>query len=258
MTDALAHSWFMTRRDLRGLARQPWLIVITAVQPIIWLLLFGALFKRVVDIPGFEAGSYVDFLTPGVILMMALFSGGWLGMGFLNDLDRGVMDRLLVSPVRRGALIAGRLAYQTTLTVIQSLIVVGLAFAIGADFPGGVVGIVVLIACAALLGAGFGSLSNALALLVRREETLIAAVQVVALPLSFLAAAFMPRNLMPGWMQHVADANPVNWAVEAGRGALAADVDWSLVLSRGGYLLAFALVSAWLSTRAFRVYQRSV
>jgi ABC-2 type transport system permease protein len=53
MTDALAHSWFMTRRDLRGLARQPWLIVITAVQPIIWLLLFGALFKRVVDIPGF-------------------------------------------------------------------------------------------------------------------------------------------------------------------------------------------------------------
>ena len=82
------------------------------MQPVIWLLLFGALFKRVVDIPGFGGGSLHRFLTPGVVIMTALFSAGWSGMTVIDDIDRGVMDRFLVSPVRRGALIAGRLAYQ--------------------------------------------------------------------------------------------------------------------------------------------------
>ena len=65
MSTTLTHSWFMTMRHLRNLARQPWWIAITLVQPIIWLLLFGAVFKATADIPGFAADSYVDFLTPG-------------------------------------------------------------------------------------------------------------------------------------------------------------------------------------------------
>lgn len=81
MTAALAHSGAMTVRHLRGLARQPWWVAITLIQPVIWLVLFGALFQRVVEIPGFRGGDYVDFLTPGVVVMTALFSGGWLGMG---------------------------------------------------------------------------------------------------------------------------------------------------------------------------------
>ncbi|HEX8859263.1 MAG TPA: ABC transporter permease, partial [Actinomycetes bacterium] len=65
-------------------------ISISLVQPVIWLLLFGQLFKRVVEIPGFAAGSYITFLTPGVVVMTAVFSGGWAGMGVISDIDRGV------------------------------------------------------------------------------------------------------------------------------------------------------------------------
>ena len=102
----LRHTRALTVRQLLALWRQPWFVAITLVQPMIWLLLFGALFKKVVEIPGFHGGSYIDFLTPGIVVMSALFSAGWHGMAWINAIDRGIMDRFLVSPVSRFALIA--------------------------------------------------------------------------------------------------------------------------------------------------------
>ena len=244
-------------RALDGLLRQPAYVLITLVQPVIWLL-FGALFKRVVEIPGFGTGSYVTFLTPGVVIMTALFSSGWSGMGFIEDIDRGVLDRFLVSPVRRVGLMAGSLAYGAVTTVVQSLIIVVLGVATGARFGGGVAGVAVVVVCAVLLGAAISSLSNALGLLARQRETLIGATQFVMLPLTFLSAAMMQVRLMPAWMQQVARYNPLNWAVEASREALGTGADWGLVGPRVGGLLALAVVCAWLATRAFRAYQHSV
>ena len=258
MSTAVAHSWFFAKRDLRNLARQPWWIAVSLAQPIIYLLLFAALFRKIVEIPGFGAESYLDFFTPGVVIMTALFSGGWGGMGVINDLDRGVMDRFLVSPARRGALIAGRLAQQTIVSTVQSLIIVVLGLILGASYPGGVVGIVVLFVVAILLGTGFGALSIGLGLLLRREESVIAAVQFVLLPLTFLSSVFMAQNLAPDWIQSIARFNPVNWAARAGRDAVGPGTDWGVVLPDLGYLLAFTLVCAFLATRAFRAYQRSV
>jgi ABC-2 type transport system permease protein len=258
MTTAVSQSWYMTQRHLRFLSRQPWLISISLVQPIVWLLLFGQLFKRIVEIPGFGASSYITFLTPGVVVMTALFSGGWAGMGVINDLDRGVTDRFLVSPVRRGSLIAGQLAFQGTVAATQSVIVVALGLATGARFDGGVPGVAALIACAILLNLAFASLSIGLALIMRKEESVIAAVQFVSLPLVFIGAGFMDERLIPSWMQAVARHNPVNWAVQAAREALRASPDWGFVLARGGYLLALALACGVLATMAFRSYQRSV
>src|SRR5919201_2964603 len=169
MTEALKQPWYMTVRWLRGLWRQPWYVAITLVQPVIWLLLFGALFKKVVDIPGFSSDSYIDFLAPGIVVMTALFSAGWNGMGMLNDLERGVLDRFLVSPARRSPLIVGPIAQASIVIAIQSLIIVGLALIAGASFAGGIAGVIVLIACAVLLGAALAAVSNGLALLARKE-----------------------------------------------------------------------------------------
>ena len=254
----LAHSRYMTVRHLRELLRQPWYIAISLVQPVIWLVLFGALFKRVVEIPGFGGGDYIAFLTPGIVVMTALFSAGWSGMGVIADIERGVMDRFLVSPLRRAALILGRLGQLSIVTVIQSLIIVALGVALGASFPGGVAGVVVLTGCAVLLASAIGALSIGLALLARKEETLIGAVNFVVLPLTFLSSAFMKLSLAPGWIQDVARFNPVNWAVEAGREALGADVDWGFVGERVGFLAGLAIICVWFASRAFGVYQRSV
>lgn len=259
MPAVIQHSWFMTQRHLRALLRQPAWIVVTLVQPVMWLLLFGALFKSIVNLPGFGADNYADFLTPGIVVMTALFSAGWAGMGILQDYERGILDRFLVTPSSRVSLLAGPLVQQSIVTVVQSLIIIGLGLAVaGASFPGGVLGAVVTIVAAILLGMAIGALSNALALVVRKEETVIAVVTSLTLPLSFLSGTFMNLALAPAWISDVAKFNPLQWAVVASREALTSnDVDWGVVMSRLG-LLALLLVACFaVATRAFRAYQRA-
>lgn len=254
----IRHTLYMTLRHLRELWRQPWFVAVTLVQPVIWLLLFGALFKRVIEIPGFHHHSYIAFLAPGVVVMTAMFSSAWSGMALIEDINRGVTARFLVSPVRREALIAGRILKEAMVVVIQSLIIVALALIVGASFPGGVPGVAALFAVSALLGATFGALSNGFGLIMRQEEALIGAVQFIVLPLTFLSATFLAANLIPKWMQHVADFNPVNWAVVAGRSAVSANADWGLIAARAGFLVALLALSVAFATRAFQSYQRSV
>jgi ABC-2 type transport system permease protein len=260
MTTLALHSAYLTGRSLRALKRQPVFVAITLVQPIIWLLLFGALFKRVIEVPGFTAGggSYLDFLTPGVIMMTALFSSSWAGTTFIEDMNIGVMDRLLTSPVRRGAMIAGTLANQSLTTIVQTLVVFAVAVAAGARFDGGLAGVGVTLAAAVLIAVIFAGFSNAVALLVRQQEALIGVSQFVSLPLPFLSAALMDTKVAPGWVATVARFNPVDWAVVSSRQALSASPDWGVVGGRLALLAAVAAASSWLATRAFRVYQRSV
>ena len=255
---ALRHTLYLTVRQVRNFLRQPWYVALTLAQPIIWLLLFGALFRKIVEIPGFTTTSYITFLTPGVVVMSAMFAGGWSGMGVIDDLDRGVMDRFLVAPTSRGAVMLGRISPQVLTTIIQTVIIVVLALFVGGRFTGGVGGVVMLIVVSALLSVSFGSLSNGLALLLRREESVIAAVNFVLLPLTFLSSAFLQQNLAPQWIQDIARYNPANWAIVAGRTALTSGASSGTVVSHTLYLLAFAIVCTWLATRAFRAYQRSV
>jgi ABC-2 type transport system permease protein len=256
MRPYLRQTWALTRRYLTQMETA--FIFISLVQPIIWLLLFGALFKEVVKIPGFGGDSYITFLTPGVVVMTALFSAGWSGMNFIDDMDSGVMGRMLVSPVHRGAMMASTLVYQALTTVVQSIIIVLLGWALGAKFPSGVPGVAMLILDAVLIAVAFAALSNGLSLVTRTRETLIAAATALVLPLSFLSFAFMQANLVPGWIAGIARYNPVNWAVEAGRSALAVQVHWGTVGSYVLFLLASVVVSGVVATRAFRSYQRSI
>jgi ABC-2 type transport system permease protein len=254
----IRHTWQVTLRYVRALVRQPAWVAISLLQPVIWLLLFGALFKRVADIPGFEDDSYIEFLAPGVIVMLAVSSAGYTGMGFIDDINRGVMDRMLVSPIWRGALNTGSVVQAVLSIAVQSLIVIGLSLAVGAQFRNGAAGVVVLIAVAALLGAIFASLSNGLAVLTRQRETLIGAVSMVVLPLTFLSSTLMQQSLLPDWVCWAARFNPVNWAAEAGRSAATEHADWSLIATRMGLLTALLIVSAAFATRAFGAYQRSL
>jgi len=255
---AVQHSSYMMARWLRALWRQPVWIFTTLVQPVIWLLLFGALFKKVAEIPGFASGSYIEFLAPGVVVMTAFFSASWGGMGMIEDYERGILDRFLSSPVKRVGLIAGPLMQSAVVIVIQSVIIVLLALALGASFPNGVGGVLLLIVISALLGAGFGAFSNGMALLFRQRESLIGTMVLLQLPLTFLSGAVMQESLQPGWMQTLADFNPVNWAVEAGRSVAMGTIDWTLVLTRTGFLIAFLVACGVFATRAVRTYQRSL
>ncbi|MFE3743727.1 ABC transporter permease [Streptomyces sp. NPDC059096] len=257
-TAGLTQTWYMTQRQLVAVLRQPVFLLISLIQPVIWLFLFGNLFRKVVELGGFGTTSYLDYLVPGIVVMSALGSSMWAGMGTLEEIERGTLNRFLTTPVSRSALMNANVVQNGISTAVQSVIIVLLGLIGGAGYPGGFGGLLILIVASVLLGTVFGALSNALGMLVRERESIIGINTFLLLPLTFLSSAFMAPAQMPSWMARIADFNPVNWAMVAGRSAMAADPDWGEVLSRGGALLVLAVAAVRLSTRTFRSYQKSV
>lgn len=248
---------YLFKRYLLHTIRMPIWIAVNIIQPIFYLTIFSQLFSRVADLPGFAADSYLDFLTPGVVIMTAMFGSFWSGMGLIDDMNEGVMDRLLVTPVHRFSIIAARVLHAAGTVVLQGLIIIVIALILGTHFPGGVLGVLGILLFSALLGCSFSALSNGLALITRRDETLIAIINFFGLPLMFLSTAFMASELMPDWIRLLAQGNPVNWAVHGSRLAMAGDA-WLSVLLYAGLLLLFAILTSILATQAFRFYRRSI
>ncbi len=253
----LRDTWHLFVRLIRATMRMPVFVIISIVQPVLWVLLFGQLFKSVTTIPGFGASSYVQFLAPGISIMTALFGAAYSGMGLLADIDRGVLDRLLATPVSRGALIAGRILHAAVQVVVQAGIILLVAFILGARPHGGLPGILAVFLSASLLGAAFAGFSNALALLARRQELVIAAMNFVVLPSTFLSSMIMSRNLMPGWIRGVSRFNPVNWAVTAARDGFEGRAPSEMLLCLA-LLVAFALICGFLATRSFGRYRKAM
>jgi ABC-2 type transport system permease protein len=181
--------------------------------------------------------------------MLAVSSAGWTGMGFIEDIDSGIMDRLLVSPAWRGAFNLGSVAQSVLSVLIQTAIVIVVALALGAR----VENVPALLLAAALLAAAFASFSNGIGVLARQREALIGAVSLLLLPLTFLSGALMQLSLAPGWIQTLAKFNPVDWAAVAARSD-----DLGVVAGRLGLLTGLAVFAAWFATRAFATYQRSL
>jgi ABC-2 type transport system permease protein len=255
--DFLRDTWYLFLRLLRATARMPVFVLISIVQPILWVLLFGQLFAKVTTIQGFGASSYVQFLAPGISIMTALFGAAYSGMGMLGDIDRGVLDRLLATPVARGALIASRILHSAFQVVIQAAIILAVACLLGARPEGGLSGILTVFLAAALLGAAFAAFSNALALAARKQELVIAVMNFVVLPTTFLSSMIMSRNLMPAWIRTLSRFNPVNWAVTAARDGFQGEAPAEIALYLG-LLAAFVLACGAIATLSFNRYRRSM
>jgi ABC-2 type transport system permease protein len=255
----LSDTRYLTGRKLRALIRQPYVLAFSVVQPAIWLFLFGALFQKVIDIPGFAYhGSYLAYLIPGVVAMNAMSGNMWAGMTMIEEIERGTLNRFLVTPASRLAIMNATVVEQAVSTTVQTLIIVALGYAGGARYPGGVVGVVILIVAAVLVGVLWGALSNMTGMLLRSREAIIGVYTFFMLPLMFVSSAFIQPAFMPGWMQAIASRNPLNWEVQIGRDALAASTDWAAVAVRLGGLLALALLAVAISVTTFRSYAKNV
>jgi len=256
----LTHTWYLTGRKLHALIRQPWVMAFSVIQPAIWLFLFGALFHKVIDIPGFAAGgsSYLAYLVPGIVAMNAMSGNMWAGMSMIEEIDRGTLNRFLVSPASRIAIMNATVVEQAVSTIVQTLIIVVLGYAGGARYPGGMTGIVMLTLAAVLVGVLWGALSNMTGMLLRSREAIIGVYTFFMLPLMFLSSAFMQPSFMPGWMQAIAARNPLNWEVQIGRSVLSASPDWPAVAVRCGGLLALAALCVAISVTTFRSYAKNV
>ena len=255
---AVAHTWYMLGRQTRNLIRQPVWIFILLIQPFFWLLLYSQLFQRITELPGFGTSSYIQFLVPGIVVMTAFFSATWSGMAMIEDLRLGVVERFLATPARRSALVLSQVVRSGLQSVIQAVIILGIGFLMGARVSGGVAGWLVIFLAAFLVSATFAGISHGLALLTRKDATMIAVSNFIGLPLLFISTALIAEELMPDWMQWAAKFNPVQWGIVSAREVMLPGTDWASAWAHLGLLLASAIATTAFATWAFRAYRRTL
>jgi ABC-2 type transport system permease protein len=244
-------------RSYRLLRRQPIWIAIMLVQPLVWLLLYSQLFSKLPRLGGFGTDSYLEFLTPGIAILTAFSHGAWEGGGVVQDIERGAVDRFLATPLPPGALLISRAVQAAITGTLQSIVIIAVAVAFGARLHGGPPGLLVILVAAALVCVAFAALSHALALIFRRQETMIAVGQFAVLPLMFTSVMLTSSAQMPPWMRRLASVNPVNWAVESARSAMLG-TNWGSTLVHLGELTVLVVAMEAAALIALNKYQRAL
>lgn len=204
----------MTRRLFIQLQRRPSTLVAGVIQPIMWLLLFGALFQNVPEGLFGESQNYGQFLGAGIIVFTAFGGALNAGLPVMFDREFGFLNRFLVAPLAsRYSIVVASAIFIAAMSMVQTAAIVGLSAALGAGLPDPVgLGLVVLIVLTLVLGVTGLSLGLSFALPGHIE--LIAVIFVTNLPLLFPSTALVPLSFMPPWLQVVASLNPLSYAIE--------------------------------------------
>ncbi|KQX64944.1 ABC transporter permease [Streptomyces sp. Root1310] len=210
-----------------------------AVQPALWLLIFGQTFTRIKAIP--TGGiPYIDYLAPGIIAQSAMFIAIFYGIQIIWERDAGVLDKLLVTPTPRSALITGKAFAAGVKSVIQAVVVVAIAALLGVALTWNPLKLLGVAAIVVLGSAFFSCLSMTIAGIVLSRDRLMGFGQAITMPLFFGSNALYPIGIMPGWLQAVSKVNPLSYEVDALRGLLLG-TPAHLVLDFGVLIVAAAL-----------------
>ncbi len=239
--------------ELRKLLRDPTEMFSRAVQPLLWLVVFGEVFSRVRGIPTGTV-PYLDFMTPGILAQSVLFSAIFYGIAVIWERDMGVVHKLLVSPARRTALVLGKGISSGFRGVVQATIIYVIALVLGIGIDWSPLGIAAVLGAVVLGSAIFSTFSLIIACIVRTRERFMGIGQVLTMPLFFASNAIYPISLMPDWLSVIARINPLTYLVDALRAMMIRGGEGTHAL--GTDFAALALIFAILLTIATRLYPR--
>lgn len=248
-------TWFIFRRQVRLILRNPAFLTIGLLQPVLYLVLFGPLLTK---LPagtlsgGTGTGGTADayrFFVPGLLIQLALFGSTFVGFAIISDWRSGVIERYRVTPVSRVAILAGRVLRDVAMLIIQSivLIVAGLAFGLRAPLPAVLMGFVYIV----LVAIGLASVSYAVALLLKSEDSFAPLINSVIVPLVLLSGIMLPLTLGPGWLQGIARISPFRYIIDAMREAYAGHYFDTIVVEGLAVAVGLAAVLMWLGSRVF-------
>ncbi|MBX0288608.1 ABC transporter permease [Haloarcula salinisoli] len=231
-SDTLTDVWFSLERWLVKTTRNPFVTFSSLVQPVIFFVLMaevvgaiasGILTETVGDI------HYVSYLTPAITIQSALAAAAVSGIGLVDDIETGMFDKLLASPMHRSAMFLGKILSEVIRIAVQTVIILLLGFGlltlktgagVGEFVRTGLLGIVGIIAVAVLFGGVFMAFSNVVALITRDREATIMIANLLTFPLLFVSSAFVPLAALPNWIQTLAVVNPITYGVDAIRALL--------------------------------------
>jgi len=230
-------------RELMPVLRNPASVLFAMVQPLVFLALFAPL------LPETPTGSALQWFVPGIVSMTALMSASFTGANLSEEIVSGSFERLLVSPVRRSALLVGKSLREMVPLVLQTLVIVAAVapFAFDVHVGGIVAGIVVLVP----FSVGLGALSLALAVAAKDQAWVFWTVQQTAIfPLLLLAGVLLPLDGAPGWLQTAADLNPLRYIVDAERALFAGDYPADTIAAGLAGSIVVGVLGIWVGVRA--------
>jgi len=248
-TPFLTATWGLVRRWAWRLKRQPAALVVTLIQPAVWLILFGNLFRNNTVVPDY---SYIAFMTAGVV-MMTVFNGGLAGgVELLFDKENGMLRRLMAAPIPRVAILLSRVIFVAVLTAAQSLVILLCAYGFGVVTVSGLVGVAMILLTGMIFGVGVTALSLALVFSLRDHGQFFSILEFASLPLIFASTALAPLESMPPWLQLVAQLNPMTYAINSVRELILEGFDPHSVLRTLAFVLGFAAVAVGLASWTMR------
>ena len=205
--------------ELSKISRDPTELFSRAIQPVLWLVIFGQVFSRVRDIP--TGGiSYLAFMTPGILAQSVLFSAIFYGIAVIWERDLGIVQKLLVSPAHRSALVLGKAVAAGLRGLVQAVIVYLVAYFLHVGLRWEILAIMEVLVAVMLGSCIFSTFSLIIACIVKTRERFMGIGQVLTMPLFFASNAIYPLEMMPAWLRTIAAFNPLTYLVDVLRDAM--------------------------------------
>jgi ABC-2 type transport system permease protein len=220
----LGDVWVNFKRWNLKAVRNPFVLVVSLVQPIIFLVLFTQVFGNVAGRSLAGGISYETYLVPAIAIQVAIAAAATSGVGLVNDIENGMFEKVLVSPMSRSAVFLGKTLAELLRIAVQIGIILVLGVALGADIALGIPGALGIMAVGIVFSLWFVGFSNTVAVITKDQESTIIGANLLQFPLLFLSSAFLPLSTLPGWIQTIAAFNPVTYGVDAAR-SLMLDAD---------------------------------
>jgi ABC transporter DrrB family efflux protein len=254
----------LTRRNLLHTIRLPEVLALSAVMPVVFIVMFTYVFGGAIGatIPPAAAGRYVNWLIPGLLAQFALFGGGATASGLVEDLDKGVIDRFRSLPMTHSAVLAGRTLSDLLRSAVTLALMLAVGYAIGFRWQQGFLGLLAALGIGLVFGYAWSWVMAVVGLTVRTAEAVQAAVFMGVFPLAFTSSVFVPTQTMPSWLEPFAANQPVTVATNALRGLIlgpGALPPGTTVAGQVAVTLAWsAAILAVFAPLAVRLYRRSV
>ncbi|MGH2858540.1 MAG: ABC transporter permease [Solirubrobacteraceae bacterium] len=246
----LTETMLVFQRQMRILLRNPVWVIFGLTQPILYLVLFGPLLKRVSG-GGLGGDNSWRIFVPGLLMQLAIFGAGFAGFGIIQELREGVIDRQRVTPARRLSLILGR-TLQNMLTIgVQAVVLIAVAIPFGLKPEWDGIAASIVLIC--VLAIGISAASYAMGLILKDEDAFAPFIQGVSLPLLLLSGVLLPMSLAPAWLSTASKINPLTHIVDGTRSLFHGQFDAGDVLLGAGIAVA---LSALLAVWGAQIFQR--
>ncbi|MGI0003658.1 MAG: ABC transporter permease [Candidatus Nitrosotenuis sp.] len=239
-------------RELKRYRKSRSGVLIRLIQPAIWIIVIGHTFagtKPLIQQVGFD-GSYLEFMTPGVIILTAIFTSIFGGVNTLWDRKYGFMNKALTSPISRSSIALGKMLAISLISALQSSLIIGIAIIIGVPFPNLLV-IAPIMAIVILFSLGFSGISVVVAATAKSQETFWGIINFLGIPLFMLSPALFPLELLPDWLATAARFNPVTYTVLLVRGLMTGVTEGISAAVSLGILGAFVIGMIALASYVF-------